>query len=464
MVGGRVSNMGLAGKEIVSTTVVHANDLERIRQQSAIVTDRDMALRLKANEQAKMASRASAQERKNRMVEKELQVRTRREQYATQMELEAERHSLLTKDDLQRHAHLDSVKYIQSLVAKASAATGCDGQLREQAETRQHEAAYNQRLDRLMDADRTRDLLARDEAEKVAREKRVAARKMLEGQILEHQKQQIREEEAKAIEAKKILQVYKQYEVEEQAKVAAHRVQVQHTLQQIAVTNEEIKQMKADAIAQERHEEQVAAKYLRDKAREEERLLNEKAAIRKSQELRTAKLRAQQEKAQDKQLAQDEFKAKKAFEANEKAMRQKEADEKRLKRELAETIDRERKEQEARKRDEQRYIEQQEKRTNDVGKRILEREDAKKRLEKEQRDEAHAQYLLRLNQQFDDNATRRKNKAALETNANAQNVKKMAKELIVVDKIRQDALQKLQKQGVPEAYLRDLQRLDIQKL
>ncbi|OQR97690.1 hypothetical protein ACHHYP_10120 [Achlya hypogyna] len=463
MVGGRVSNLSQAGKDIMAT-VVHDADLERIRAASVIVTDRDMAARLKATEAAKMETRAKAQERKNRMVEKELQVRARREQYATQMELEAERQSLLTKDDIQRHAHLDSVKFIQSLVAKASAATGCDAQLQEQEDTRRQESAYNQRLDKMMDADRTRDLLARDAAEKAAREKRVAARKMLEGQILERQKQQIREEEAKAIEASKILQVYKQYELEEQAKVAAHRAHVQQTIQQIAATNEEIKLMKAEAARQERHEEQVAAKYLRDKAREEERIHQEREAIRKSKELRTAKLRAQQEKAQDKQLAQDEFKAKKAFETNEKAMRLKEATERREKRELAETIDRERKEQEERKRLEREGIARQEQRAEDVANQILAREDAKRRQEREQKDEAHAKYLVQLDQQFSDNATRRKNRAALETNDNALNLKKFAKEAIVVDKIRLDALAKLQKQGVPDEYLRDLKRLDIRKL
>ncbi|OQS02678.1 hypothetical protein THRCLA_04963 [Thraustotheca clavata] len=464
MVGGRLSNISQAGKEIAKNNVVHAGDLERIRSQSVIVTDRDMALRLKEAEQVKMASRAKAQERKNRMVEKELQVRARREQYATQMELEAERNSVLTKDDIQRHAHLDSYKFIQSLVAKASAATGCDEQLEEQEQTRQQEEAYNQRIERMMDKDRTNDLLVKKAAESAAREKRVEARNMLEGQILERQKQKIRDEEAKAIEAKKILQVYKQYELEEQAKTAAHRTQAQNNLQRIAATNEEIKIMKAEALRQERHEEQVAAKYLRDKAREEERIHREKEAIRKSKELRIAKLRAQQEKAQDKQQAQDEFKAKKAFEANEKEMRQKEVDERRQKRELAETIDRERKQQEWFKREEKLHIEMQEKQSDDVAKQIMDREDFKAQQERERKADDHKKYLELFNQQFTDNATRRKNKAALETNDNAANVRKMAKETIVVDKIRMDAIQKLRKQGVPEEYLRDLKKLDIHKL
>ncbi|KAF0700669.1 Aste57867_8847 [Aphanomyces stellatus] len=454
------TNISQAGKEISKpTTVVRGEDLERIRQISTIVTSADMARMAKESEQARLASRAKAQERKNRMVEKELQVRARREKYATQMELDAERHSILTKDDIQRVEHLDSVKHINSLVAKVVAATGCDMQLAEQEETRQIEAAYNQRIDQVMDNDRVAELRERDRHAKEARGKRVEARKMLEGQINERLKQQIREEEAKAIEAKKILLVYRQYEKEEEAKVASHRAQVKATIAQIATTNEEIKEMKAEAERREKHEEQVAAKYLREKAKEEERMMKERDAIKKSKELRVAKLRAQQEKLQDKQQAQDEFKAKKAFEDNEKATRQKEADDRTKKRELMETIDRERKQQEAFKRAERQAIVAQDRLCDDVAYRRSEEQHDKRMAVRAAQEEAHAAYIEKLNLQFQDNATRRKNKAALETNDNALQMKKTAKEAIIVDKIRMDAIHKLQKQGVPEEYLRPLQKL-----
>ncbi|RHY29461.1 hypothetical protein DYB32_005113 [Aphanomyces invadans] len=423
------SNIGHAGKTISTpahaTSIVRSEDLERIRLNSTILTDEDLARLAKESEQTKVASRALAQDRKNRMVEKELQVRARREQYATQMELDAERTSVLTKADLQRVEHLDDVKHIQSLVAKAIAATGCDAQRLEKEETRQFEASYNQRIERVMESDRIAELRERERAAGEAREKRVDARKMLEGQINERLKQQIREEEAKAIEAKKILMVYKQYEIEEEAKVAAHRVG-------------------------------VAARYLREKAKEEERQQHEREAIKKSKELRVAKLRAQQEKAQDKRMAQDEFKAKKAFETNEKAMRQKEADDRTKKREMMETIDRERKQQEAFKAAERDAMVAQERLVDHVAHCIEQERMAARAREQE----AHATYIEKLNQQFQDNAMRRKNKAALETNENAAQVKKAAKEAIIVDKIRRDAIQKLEKQGVPADYLRPLQKLN----
>ncbi|RHY68473.1 hypothetical protein DYB30_001041 [Aphanomyces astaci] len=457
------SNIGQAGKAIstpaLAASIVSSDDLERIRHNSTILTDNDLARLAKESEQSKLASRAKAQDRKNRMVEKELQVRARREQYATQMELDAERNSVLSKADMQRVEHLDDVKHIQSLVAKAMAVTGCDVQRQEQGEARQIEASYNQRIERGMENDRIAELRERDRVATDARDKRVEARKMLEGQINERLKQQIREEEAKAIEAKKILLVYKQYEKEEEAKVTAHRAQVQATIAQIAATNEDIKEMKAEAARREAHEEQVAARYLREKAREEERQQLEHEAIKKSKELRVAKLRAQQEKAQDKRMAQDEFKAKKAFEANEKAMRQKEADDRAKKRETAETIDRERKQQESFKAAERSANAAQERLADHVAQCIDQETHAKRMAVRAKEVDAHESYIDKLNQQFQDNATRRKNKAALETNENAAQVKKAAKEAIVVDKIRQDAIQKLQKQGVPPEYLRPLQKL-----
>ncbi|RLO01659.1 hypothetical protein DYB28_015349, partial [Aphanomyces astaci] len=190
-----------------------------------------------------------------------------------------------------------------------------------------------------------------------------------------------------------------------------------------------------------------------------ERQQLEHEAIKKSKELRVAKLRAQQEKAQDKRMAQDEFKAKKAFEANEKVMRQKEADDRAKKRETAETIDRERKQQEAFKAAERSANAAQERLADHVAQCIDQETHAKRMAVRAKEVDAHASYIDKLNQQFQDNATRRKNKAALETNENAAQVKKAAKEAIVVDKIRRDAIQKLQKQGVPPEYLRPLQKL-----
>ncbi|KAH9137887.1 hypothetical protein AeRB84_017595 [Aphanomyces euteiches] len=451
----RSSNIGQAGKEISKpSNMLHSEDLERIRVNSTILTDTELARQAKESEQSKAASRTKAQERKNRMVEKEIQVRARREQYATQMELEAERNSVLTKDDVKRVEHLDAVKHIQSLVAKAVAATGCDAQLVEKAETEQIQQAYNQRIDQVMERDRVRELRERKQQADAAREKRIEARKMLEGKL----RQQIREEEAKAIEAKKILQVYKQYEKEEETKAAAHRAHVQATIAQVAATNEEIKEMKAEAARREAHEEQVAARYLREKAKEEERLQKERDAIKKSKELRVAKLRAQQEKLQDKQAALDEFKSKKAFEANEKAMRDKEAHDRIQKRNMMETIDRERKTQEAFKRAERHHDLAQERHADAVALRFSEEQHAKRMAVRAQQEEAHVQYVAQLDAQFHDNETRRKNKAALETNENAAQLKKAAKEAIIVDKIRRDALAKLEKQGVPAAYLRPLQK------
>jgi hypothetical protein len=184
-VGGSASSASIsqAGKEIIAgkPTILCKDDINRIRQESVIVTDKEKAQQAKAKEAKHLASRVQAQERKNRMIEKEVQVRSRREQYAAQMELDIERTSVLTKEAIQEHAHLDSVKYIQSLVAVASAAAGCDEILIEKEVARQKEVAYNQYMDKMMDADRIKELKERDVKAKIEREKRVAARKMLEG-------------------------------------------------------------------------------------------------------------------------------------------------------------------------------------------------------------------------------------------------------------------------------------------
>ncbi|KAF1792248.1 hypothetical protein GQ600_21087 [Phytophthora cactorum] len=258
----RSSVTRLAGKDIAGVSrVVAKSELEQIKQRSVILTDA-AAQQLKSEREAQQAvSRHASEERKRRMMEKEIEVRARREQSAMEMELEAERKALLTGNEMINNQHLES--------------------------------------------------LQRKDAEVEAHAKRMEARQVLEEQISERHKQSIREEEAKDIEAQKILKIYKQYEVEEQRKLEQHHKRQKETMRQVAQTNEQIKHMKEQMVIRDKKEEMAAAAYLRRKALEEEAKLQEEARIRKSKELRTAKLRAQQEKAHDKQAIQDEFRARK---------------------------------------------------------------------------------------------------------------------------------------------------------
>lgn len=427
-----------------------------------ILTD-DAAKHLKQeHEQQLSATRHESEERKRKMMEKELAVRARREQSALEMEIEAEKKTLLTSEDVLRNQHLTSIRRIQSLALQASGYQLCD-QLQEHKKGRQDmETRYEHLHDSIMERERVTELQVRKEREAEAHEKRLEARQMLEQQIAERQKKAIWEEETKAIEAQKILNTYKQYEADEKRKIEQQHERMKGMMKDVAHTNERIKQMKEDAVVREKQEEMAVAAYLRKKAAEEEAKVKEEQRIRKFKELRIAKLRAQQEKAQDKQAIQDEFRAKKASEEAERNMRNKEKRDREAKEALTQTILRDRKRQEAFHTEQLLRERQLDLHMDAIAQEHVEQEFQHQRAALQaakEREMAHGQVLR---EQIDGNAQRRTKAKLFEQSSDIKYLKKKStKESILAEKVRLDTLRRLQRQGVPEEYLRELKGMVI---
>eukprot|EP00644_Phytophthora_capsici_P009552 jgi/Phyca11/107016/e_gw1.13.589.1 len=458
----RSSVTRLVGKDIAGVTrVVAKSDLEQIKQRSVILTD-EAARQLKLQHEAQQAAtRHESQERKRRMMEKEIEVRARREQSAMEMELEAERKALLTGNEMINNQHLESLRKINSLAIAATGYQLCDALKEHQRERQAIESRYNNIHDSIMERERRRDIQKRKEVEIEAHVKRMEARQVLEEQIAERHKRLIREEEAKDIEAQKILKTYKQYELEEQKKIERQREKQKETMRQVAQTNDRIKLMKEEMVIRDKKEDMAAAAYLRKKALEEEAKLQEEARIRKSKELRTAKLRAQQEKAQDKQAIQDEFRAKKAYEEMEKNTRLKEKRDKERKIALMQSILHDRKEQEAFHAEQAQRMRDLDANMDRIGQQQVEREYQRLKAAEaaaKERELKHGDVLL---QQIESNEQRRMKAKMFEQNDAKFLKKKALKESILAEKVRVDTLQRLEKRGVPEEYLRDLRRMQI---
>ncbi|POM64390.1 nuclease domain containing hypothetical protein [Phytophthora palmivora] len=452
----------LAGKDIAGVSrVVAKSDLEQIKKRAVILTDA-AARQLKLEREEQQAiSRHESEERKRRMMEKEIEVRTRREQSAIELELEAERKALLTGNEMINNPHLESLRKINSLAIAATGYQLCDALKERQRERAVMESRYNNIHDSIMERDRRRDIQKRKDVEVEAHARRMEAKQVLEEQIAERHKQAIREEEAKDIEAQKILKTYKQYEMEEQRKIELQREKQTETMRQVALTNEHIKQMKEEMAIRDKREEMAAAAYLRKKALEEEAKLQEEARIRKSKELRTAKLRAQQEKAQDRQAIQDEFRAKKAWEEAEMNTRLKEKRDKEKKIALMQSILQDRKKQEAFHAEQAQRMRALDANMDRIGQQQVEREyQYQKAVESaaKERELKHGEILL---QQIESNEQRRLKAKMFEQNDAKFLKKKAMKESILAEKVRVDTLQRLQKRGVPEEYLRELSRMKI---
>lgn len=426
-----------------------------------ILTDDALKSKQQECEAQLAASRHEAQERKKRMMDKEMEVRARCEQSAMETELEADRRAPLTGDEVLRNQHLTSLRKINSLALQATGYMKCDQLKQHQKGRQQMEDKYNLIHDSIMEHDRVAELQQWRTDEEEARLKRIEARQILEQQIAERQKKVIWDEEAKAIEAQKILNTYKQYEAEEKGKLEQHREHLKEVSRQVAATNENIKRMKEAAVAREKQEEMVAAAYLRKKAQEEEAHIQEQMRIRKAKEIRVAKLRAQQEKAQDKQAQQDEFRAKRAFEETEKNARMKEKREKEAKAALMQSIDADRKRQEVFHAEQVRREQELDLRMDMMTQQAVDQEYERRRAEEIEAREAAAKHGGLVRQQIASNEQRRQKAKLFERNDAKFLVKKSKKESILAEKVRRDTLLKLQKDGVPEEYLRNLARMAI---
>jgi hypothetical protein len=426
-----------------------------------ILTDEELLRRNRDKEQHAQGSRHAAQERKRRMLEKEIQVRARREQTAMEMELDAQRKALLTNDDILQNQHLISIRKVNSLALQANGYMACDSLREHQKERAGMEAKYNRLHDQIMAKERVDELTQRKEDEAIARAKRIEARQMLEQQIADRQRKQMYEEESKAIEAQKILATYKQFELEEQKKLERHREQVRETVKKVGETNDRIREMKDQMIRQEKQDEMVAAAYLRKKAAEEDAKLQEQQRISKAKELRIAKLRAQQEKAQDKRAAQDEFRAKKAWEAAEMNARIKQQHEKEARITLMQTISEDRKRQEAFRIEQTQQTKQMESHLDRLTQQRADEEDHRQRAKVEATKEHMRDHGLRLREQIEQNNQMRVKAKMFEQNDTKYGKMKAMREAIIADKYRHETLATLEKRGVAEEYLRELKRMDI---
>ncbi|DAZ92462.1 TPA: hypothetical protein N0F65_012692 [Lagenidium giganteum] len=453
----------MAGKDIagVSMKTVDVNDLERIKKRAVIMTDDDIKQIKQEQEQQMRATRHESQERKRRMMEKEKAVRARREQTAMEMEVDAEKRAVLTSEDVLRNQHLTSIRRVQSLALQASGYLACDALKERQKERQEMEDRYNRVHDAIMEHERVTELDRRKEAEAQAHAKRMEARTMLEKQIAERQKKAIWEEEAKAIEAQKILQTYKQFEAEEMRKQEQQREKLRKISNQVAQTNDNIKKMKEAQLQREKDEELVAAAYLRKKAKEEDAKLQEEMRIRKSKELRVAKLRAQQEKAQDKRAMQDEFRAKTAWEEMERNMRHKEKQDRESKELLMNSIIQQRKQQEAFQLQQKRHQQQMDAQLDMITQKHTEEEHARHQALLDAAKERAMEHGQQIREQIEGNQARREKEKMFAQNDAKFGKKKAMKESILAEKVRVNTLQRLEKTGVPEEYLRELRRMNI---
>jgi len=280
-------------------------------------------------------------------------------------------------------------------------------------------------------------------------------------QIKDRQTQRLREEEARDQERAFVLKQISAMKQEELEAQKAKKVAAARLMEEVAIANTATMRIKEEKILAERLDDQRILDYQLQKQQAEKHQEEEKKRVAAEKEAETTKLRAQQEKAADKAAEMDALRAKRAFEAAERAARQKEQREAAKQAAINEELCVARKRQTAEK---ERRLAEQAKAERDEFDRIISvqitQEHAEKKKTKEEKD-ARFRHCDELRQQIaarEEKAIQDR-RSALEEGA--RNRDDMAAERKKLERIKERKIEELKKCGVPEKYWSELARKKI---
>jgi len=280
-------------------------------------------------------------------------------------------------------------------------------------------------------------------------------------QIKDRQSQRMREEESRDQERAFILKQIESLKAEEveqqkQKKMAAGRLMVE-----VNAANTAAMKIKEEKMLAEKLEEQKIIEYQENKEARERELEAEKEALAAEKELETAKMRARQEKAQDKASEMDALRAKRAMEAAERAARGKEQGERDRLDAINQELNEARKQQQSEK---ERRLGEQAKFERDEFERIIEvqmqQEEAERQrqVEEKQMLKVHASELRNQINSREEKALQERRDFLEEGNIVRATIGSERRKL---EKIKGRKIDELKKTGVPEKYWAELARKKI---
>lgn len=373
----------------------------------------------------------------------------------------AEREQILGRAKRAMDEEMDDVKHMNMMMEYAKCAAVRETQIQEKQRLMEEAAEEERRLVQQMEAERIK-AIQREEAEARARsaEQRAGAR-MIVKQMHEREAERIRQQELREQEAHVMLQKIKEAESKEEdervAKVEAGR----RLLEQVMTANNAAARVKLRKKQEEVEEDMRIAEYLKAKDAREREMELEQERVRAEREKEIARLRAMQEKAQDRQAALDELRAKRYQEQRDRQWRQKQLDEAArldaMKREINDARERQRSEKERRlieqavleKEEHQRLVQLQQEQMY----REAQREEDSRGKKMTLRDEVLQQ--IKHNQHEREHARQR---YLEDGKAVAEQVEAERRRL---EAIKAAKLEEMRRMGIPEKYTAELARKKI---
>ena len=443
------------------SVVISSQDMNRIRNNARYISPQEIQLEKTKKLEQEKKQNIICEQRKEKMRQLAAS-KTNNNQNVTLSDLELEslkENKLIldnaTKKLLQNHEH---VKKMNSLVLYAKCAAIRDKQLIEKEELKEKTKLAEKRLDQIMESDRLNALKSEEEKEKAKLVETKKGAKIITQQMQYMRKQRMLAQEIKKREGIQMVEKMKQLEKEEELKKQAKIEEGKKLLAAIKNANKQIAQARFEAKQREKEEEDRIAKYLADKDAREAEYEAQQQIIEAQKEKARNKMIQQQEKRQGHEKSIEDMRIRRAQEQRERKWREKEKLDAIKKLKTKEILNQARERQRLEK--ELRLAEQAASERIEFEKNITAFQQQEEMIKKEQKLERTKidQYRNMLQLQIKENEKYK----TVENNDLTQKEEQqfqLQKQQIKV--LKKNKIMELTKLGVPEKYMADLKRYQI---
>ena len=304
--------------------VLTGNDLNRLRNLATLVDKSEIEKQRLEHESEKAAAQKKARERKEKMLAMEAQRKANLAKSDLELEDDTKMANLLENAERARDEQLDDVKHMNQMMLYAKCVTIRDAQLLEKQMIQKERADQEKAYDLMMEQERIKAIKLAEDREAVKAQERLRGAAIIRMQIEQREKERIREQEQLDLEREAMLRQIERLKVEEAQKEEERKIAGKLLLEEAALANQEQIKRKDTIKSKLAEEEQRIADYIKEKDRKEQEYQDAIDAEVKRKAEETARLRALQEKAADKQAEADALRAKRAQEDYERSWRARE--------------------------------------------------------------------------------------------------------------------------------------------
>jgi len=209
---------------------------------------------------------------------------------------------------------IDEVKFMNQVMLYSQCVTVRDAQVLEKKAISMERAEEERKVDMMMELERLKALRMYEEREQKRIEDRKKGAAVIRAQIEEREQERLRKIELKQQEQEAMISHIEKMKQDDRLETIKKKDAAKRLMEDVALANAEQIRLKNRQREMEQEEERQIAAYLRDRDAREQAVADEQRRIKAEKELEIARLRAKQEKAQDKKAALDELRAKRAQE------------------------------------------------------------------------------------------------------------------------------------------------------